>query len=63
MLIVSTDGRHIIQELQKENATAANHNKLLESENKMLLSETDQLREVCLHSSPLESGLIRMDHK
>ncbi|THH06579.1 hypothetical protein EW146_g9568 [Bondarzewia mesenterica] len=32
----------IIQELQKENVTAAQQNKLLESENKLLLSETDQ---------------------
>ena len=38
--------RHIIQELQKENANAAHQNKLLESENKLLLSETEQLRKV-----------------
>jgi hypothetical protein len=38
--------RHIIQELQKENANAAHQNKLLESENKLLLTETGQLRQV-----------------
>lgn len=38
--------RHIIQELQKENANAAHQSKLLESENKLLLSETEQLRKV-----------------
>ena len=38
--------RHIIQELQKENANAAHQNKLLGSENKLLLSETEQLRKV-----------------
>ncbi|KAI0266879.1 hypothetical protein BC834DRAFT_873993 [Gloeopeniophorella convolvens] len=36
--------KHIIQELQKENANAAQQNKLLESENKLLFSETEQLR-------------------
>lgn len=41
-----SDRRHIIQELQKSNAAVSNQNKLLESENRMLLSETDQLREV-----------------
>jgi hypothetical protein len=40
--------RHIIQELQKENANAGHQNKLLESENKLLLSETEQLRQVIL---------------
>jgi hypothetical protein len=38
--------RHIIQELQKESANAAHQNKLLESENNLLLSETEQLRKV-----------------
>ncbi|SRR6266436_1205431 len=38
--------RHIIQELQKENANAGHQNKFLESENKLLLSETEQLRKV-----------------
>ncbi|KAH9957889.1 hypothetical protein BC827DRAFT_1137068 [Russula dissimulans] len=36
--------KHIIQGLQKENANAAHQNKLLESENKLLLSETEQFR-------------------
>lgn len=39
--------RHIVQELQKENAASAQRCKVLESENKLLLSETEQLREVC----------------
>lgn len=38
--------RHIVQELQKENLGITQRNKLLESENKLLLSETDQLRQV-----------------
>lgn len=38
--------RHIVQELQKETATSAQRCKVLESENKLLLSETEQLREV-----------------
>jgi hypothetical protein len=40
--------RHIIQELQKEIANGAHQNKLLESENKLLLSETEQLSKVIL---------------
>lgn len=40
--------RHIVQELQKDNQTAAQRNKLLESENRLLVSETDQLRQVLL---------------
>lgn len=38
--------RHIVQELQRENSLAAQRNKVLESENKLLLSETERLREV-----------------
>jgi hypothetical protein len=38
--------RHIVQEMQLENAKAAQRNKVLESENKLLLTEVDQLREV-----------------
>lgn len=38
--------RHIVQTLQMESQSAAQRNKLLESENRMLLSETDQLRQV-----------------
>jgi hypothetical protein len=44
--------RHIVQELQKENLAASQRNKLLESENKLLLSETDQLRQVIAHQRP-----------
>lgn len=36
--------RHIVQELQKEIMTVTQRNKLLESENRLLMSETDQLR-------------------
>ncbi|KAH9048365.1 hypothetical protein EDB84DRAFT_1457717 [Lactarius hengduanensis] len=36
--------KHIVQELQKENANEAHQNKLLESENKLLSSEVEQLR-------------------
>lgn len=39
--------RHIIQELQKENTAMAGRNKVLESENRILLTETESLREVC----------------
>ena len=41
--------RHIVQELQMETAKASQRNKVLESENKLLLSEMDQLREVRAH--------------
>ncbi|KAH9001990.1 hypothetical protein EDB86DRAFT_3063524 [Lactarius hatsudake] len=40
--------KHIVQELQKENANAAHQNKLLESENKLLSSEVEQLRKATL---------------
>jgi hypothetical protein len=40
--------RHIVQELQKENANAAHQNKLLESENDLLSSEVEQLRKASL---------------
>ncbi len=43
--------RHIVQELQKENANAAHQNKLLESENKLLSSEVEQLRKASLLTS------------
>lgn len=42
-----TGYRHIIQELQLESTKAAQRSKVLESENKLLLTEMDQLREVC----------------
>lgn len=37
--------RHIVSEQQKELASLAQANKVLESENRLLLSETEQLRE------------------
>ncbi|KAI0663349.1 hypothetical protein C8Q70DRAFT_1042120 [Cubamyces menziesii] len=37
--------KHIVQELQKENAASEQRCKALEAENKILLSETEQLRE------------------
>jgi hypothetical protein len=38
--------RHIVQELQKENLSAAHRITLLESENQLLTSEAHQLRQV-----------------
>ncbi|KAF9218496.1 hypothetical protein BS17DRAFT_791294 [Gyrodon lividus] len=38
--------KYIIQELQMETLAATQRNKLLESENRLLISETDQLRQV-----------------
>ncbi|KAI8993927.1 hypothetical protein BD414DRAFT_457184 [Trametes punicea] len=37
--------KHIVQELQKENAASEQRCKVLEAENRLLLSETEQLRE------------------
>lgn len=39
--------RHIIQELQKENQTVKQQAKIVESENQLLMNETEQLRQVC----------------
>lgn len=47
--------RHIVQELQKENANASHQNKLLESENNLLSSEVEQLRKASL----LSTGKLR----
>lgn len=47
--------RHIIQELQKENQTVKQQAKLMESENQLLMHETEQLRQVrciCLVDQP-----------
>lgn len=44
--------RHIIVELQKENSTAQHKIKLLESENELLKSEAEQLRQVRHFSGP-----------
>jgi hypothetical protein len=46
--------RHIVRTLQQESQSATQRNKLLESENRLLVTETDQLREVlflrnCVH--------------
>lgn len=49
--------RHIVEELRRESAAASQRNKLLESENKLLISETDQLRDVSL-SNPEMTRLI-----
>lgn len=38
--------RHIIQELQKENQTVKQQAKFMESENQLLMNETEQLRQV-----------------
>jgi len=48
--------RHIIQELQKENQTVKQQTKLMESENQLLMHETEQLRQVgctCLVDRPM----------
>lgn len=47
--------RHIIQELQKENAKETQHSKVLESENKLLVTEIAQLREVWKISQVMEN--------
>jgi len=48
LLIALNHPRHIVQELQKENLSATQRIKLLESENQLLTAEAAQLREVCL---------------
>ena len=48
--------RHIIETLQQENATVASQNKHLDSENKILLEETEKLKEVCKVMDSLLSG-------
>ena len=40
--------RHIVRTLQQESQSATQRNKLLESENRLLVTETDQLRQVLL---------------
>ncbi|KAG0707304.1 hypothetical protein DFH29DRAFT_896773 [Suillus ampliporus] len=52
--------KHIIQELQKETSTVTQRNKLLESENRLLMSETDQLRqELKILEENVEQSLLR----
>jgi CAP-Gly domain-containing linker protein 1 len=48
MLDNSLSYRVIVQNLQKDNHTATQQIKTLEAENKLLLSETEQLRVVCI---------------
>ncbi|KAJ7218148.1 hypothetical protein GGX14DRAFT_440092 [Mycena pura] len=51
--------KHIVQELQKENLAATQRMKLLESENQLLLSETEQLRqEVQVLEENLDHSLL-----
>ncbi|KAH8118910.1 hypothetical protein DFH11DRAFT_1561792 [Phellopilus nigrolimitatus] len=55
--------KHIVQELQKENSTISNRIKMLESENKMLLKETDSLREeLRLLEDNVEQSLLHEEH-
>ena len=44
--------RHIVQELQKESVAESQRNKVLESENQLLISEMEKLRQVGSVSSP-----------
>ncbi|KIK85026.1 hypothetical protein PAXRUDRAFT_35431 [Paxillus rubicundulus Ve08.2h10] len=54
--------KHIVQELQKEILTVAQRNKLLESENRLLISETDQLRqELKILEENVEQSLLRQE--
>ena len=57
--------RHIVQELQKENTAANQRCKVLEAENRLLLSETEQLREVlkCTTIGKLPTDLDAQDLK
>ncbi|KAG1732188.1 uncharacterized protein EDB91DRAFT_1152086 [Suillus paluster] len=52
--------KHIVQELQKETSAVTQRNKLLESENRLLMSETDQLRqELKILEENVEQSLLR----
>ncbi|KAF8844266.1 hypothetical protein BDN67DRAFT_963002 [Paxillus ammoniavirescens] len=54
--------KHIVQELQKEILTVTQRNKLLESENRLLISETDQLRqELKILEENVEQSLLRQE--
>ncbi|KAJ7045398.1 hypothetical protein C8F04DRAFT_1388040 [Mycena alexandri] len=51
--------KHIVQELQKESLAATQRTKLLESENQLLLSEAEQLRqEVQILEENLDNSLV-----
>ncbi|KAJ7096443.1 hypothetical protein C8R44DRAFT_813037 [Mycena epipterygia] len=55
--------KHIVQELQKESLAAIQRTKLLESENQLLLSETEQLRqEVQILEENLDHSLTREEN-
>ncbi|KAF8554711.1 hypothetical protein OG21DRAFT_1496815, partial [Imleria badia] len=54
--------KHIVQELQKETLTITQRNKLLEAENRLLISETDQLRqELKILEDNVEQGLFKQE--
>ncbi|KAF7361997.1 CAP-Gly domain-containing linker protein 2 [Mycena venus] len=55
--------KHIVQELQKESLAATQRTKLLESENQLLLSEAEQLRqEVQILEENLDNSLTREEN-
>ncbi|RXW17083.1 hypothetical protein EST38_g8770 [Candolleomyces aberdarensis] len=55
--------KHIVQELQKENSVALHKIKLLESENQLLKSETEQLRqEVSILEENLDKSLTHEEN-
>ncbi|KAJ6593784.1 hypothetical protein B0H19DRAFT_916405 [Mycena capillaripes] len=55
--------KHIVQELQKESLAAAQRTKVLESENQLLLSEAEQLRqEVQILEENLDNSLTREEN-
>ncbi|KAJ7497179.1 hypothetical protein FB451DRAFT_1075615 [Mycena latifolia] len=55
--------KHIVQELQQESLAAAQRTKLLESENQLLLSEAEQLRqEVQILEENLDHSLTREEN-
>ncbi|KAH9176435.1 hypothetical protein EDB89DRAFT_2112828 [Lactarius sanguifluus] len=55
--------KHIVQELQKENANAVHQNKLLESENKLLSSEVEQLRKASLLTAGNRRRLLMQTYR
>lgn len=56
--------KHIIQELQKENVATVQLNRVLESENKLLLTETEQLREeMKTLEDNVEKSLLRQEQE
>jgi len=52
--------RHLLQELQKESTVQSQRNKVLESENALLMSEMEQLRqEVKILEDNLDQSIMR----